>query len=156
MKRRMLRKMWQNNDERRFDATNSKYMFRNKRQGTSVWKALTSISAWILTVKEMMKRELANSFRRVPPRLATRGRRSSSASIAGWQAPPCLPIETAVENHHQQLDWAQQRCRPTVVQWRVDNGKQALPDGRLPSPGLVTNGGHGVTELRGRTHVRSI
>ena len=43
-----------------------------------------------------------------------------------------------------------------MVQFRADSEKQALPDGTLFSPGLVTNGGHGATELRGRTFVSSI
>jgi hypothetical protein len=41
------------------------------------------------------------------------------------------------------------------VQYRVYSGKQALPDGKLFSPELVTNGGHGVTRSRDRTSVRS-
>jgi len=36
----------------------------------------------------------------------------------------------------------------TVVQCRADGGNQALPDGKLFSPGLVANAGHGVLEYR--------
>ena len=103
---------------------------------------------------ETTRREVTNSSIRVPSRPDTRGHQSSSASFAEWEAPPCLLIEAAFEIHHLQLDWVQQRG--TVVQYRVDSGMQALPDGKLFSPGLVTNGGRGVTKLRGRTSVRTI
>ena len=42
------------------------------------------------------------------------------------------------------------------MQYRVDSGKQALPDGRLFSPELVANGDQEVTNLRDRTSVRNI
>ena len=41
------------------------------------------------------------------------------------------------ENHHLRLDRVQQRG--TVVQYRVDSRKQALPDGKLFSSELVNN-----------------
>ena len=42
------------------------------------------------------------------------------------------------------------------MQYRVDSGKRALPDGKLFFPGLVTNADHGVPKLRDRTSLRSI
>ena len=67
---------------------------------------------------------------------------------------PCLLIEAVSENHHLQLDCVQQRG--TVVQYRVDGGKQALLDGKLFSLELITNGDHAVTKLHDRTSARRI
>jgi len=98
-----------NHYERRFDVTKLEISFSVQRQSTSMWKALFSICAWILALMETTRRKVANCSRHLPPQLETHGHRLLSASIMEWWASPCLLIEAAVENRHQQCDWVQQR-----------------------------------------------
>jgi len=125
-------------------------LFSIQRQGTSVWRALSSISAWKLAAMETTRQKVANCSRLLPLRLESHDRQSSSASIAKWQAPPCLMIEVAVENLRRSHEWA--RSTGTVVWYHAGSEKRALPYGTLFSPELVAIEGCGVTtELRDRT-----
>jgi len=78
---------WQKskNSERRFDATKFEMFFSVQWQGTSVWKALSSISAWILVVMETTRWKVENCSRRMLLQIKTCSHRSSSTLIMEWR-----------------------------------------------------------------------
>jgi len=83
--------------------------FSNQRQCTSVWSALSSISAWILAAMETTRRKhkLANCSRLVPPQLEMHDHQSSSASIAESLHLTCIYLCIAVWKHDTTLPWNQ-------------------------------------------------
>jgi len=73
---------WQNKIKWCAQFWRNKCLFSIQRQSMSVWRALSSISAWILAAMEMTRQKVANCYRLVPPRLETHDHLLSSASIA--------------------------------------------------------------------------
>jgi len=113
--------------------------FSIQRQGTSVWWALSSISAGILAAMETTRRKVANWWKTGVA--ATRNTRS-----------PIVNRMLRSRNEKRRRVWWSKSPSRIFVGHTSELGRQvagsekwALPDGTLFSPELVTNEGRGVT-----------